>query len=66
MPDFGDDDVAKATRIVERYRDQRIGIADASLVVLAARYRTRRIVTLDHRHFTVLKSPRGHPFELLP
>ena len=60
------DDLAKATRVVERYRDQAIGITDASLVVLAARYRTRRILTLDHRHFTVLKPARGHSFDLLP
>jgi predicted nucleic acid-binding protein len=66
IPEFTTADVAKATRVVERYRDQQIGIADASLVILAARYRTRRIVTLDRRHFTVLKPARGHSFDLLP
>jgi len=66
IPEITDDDIAKATRIVERYRDQQIGVTDASLVVLAARYRTRRIVTLDRRHFTILKAPRNHPFDLLP
>jgi hypothetical protein len=66
IPELTDADLTKATRVVERYRDQKIGIADASLVVLAARYRTRRILTLDRRHFTVVKPARGHPFDLLP
>lgn len=49
-----------------RYRDQPIGLTDASLVVLAARYRTNRILTLDHRHFRVLRALDGGSFSLLP
>jgi predicted nucleic acid-binding protein len=64
--DITDDDLAKATRVIERYRDQEIGVTDASLVVLAARYSTRKILTLDRRHFTILRPARGHSFELLP
>ena len=66
LPEVTAEDLSKVVRVVERYRDQDIGVADASLVVLAARYRTRRIVTLDRRHFTVLRPARGHAFELLP
>lgn len=64
--DMTADDISRATRIIERYRDQEIGITDASLVVLAARYKTRKILTLDHRHFTILRPARGHAFTLLP
>lgn len=53
-------------RVVERYRDQEIGVADASLVVLAARYATRTILTLDRRHFEVVRPLGGGRFELLP
>lgn len=63
---FGTDDVAQARAIIERYADQSIGIADASNVVLAARHRTRTMVTLDHRHFDVLRPLDGGRFELLP
>lgn len=63
---FGTDDVAKARAVIERYVDQSIGIADASNVVLASRYRTRILVTLDHRHFDVLRPLDGGHFELLP
>jgi uncharacterized protein len=52
--------------VVERYKDQDIGVADASLVVLAARYRTSSILTLDHRHFDVLRTLDGGRFTLLP
>jgi predicted nucleic acid-binding protein len=63
---FGAHDLAEATAIIERYRDQAIGVADASLVVLAARHQTRSILTLDHRHFSVLRPTSGGRFRLLP
>lgn len=65
LAEFEADDLAKARSVVDRYRDQNIGVADASLVVLAERMHTRRILTLDHRHFEVLR-PRGGRFSLLP
>ena len=60
------DDVAAATRVVERYRDLGIGIADASLAVLAQRYRTRTILTLDRKHFTVMRPLDGGVFKIVP
>ena len=43
-----------------------IGLADASLVALAARLRTDRIATFDHRHFRALTTADGAPFIVLP
>ena len=43
-----------------------IGLADASLVALAARLRTDRIATLDLDHFRSLTTPDGQAFVLLP
>jgi len=60
------DQLAVAAGLVERYRDLRIGLADASLAVLAERYRTRRLLTLDRRHFTVVRPLSGGVFDLLP
>jgi len=60
------DDVREAGDCVERYRDQDIGIADASIMVLAGRLKTDRILTLDHRHFRVLRTVTGNSFALLP
>ena len=49
-----------------RYRDQQIGLADASLIVLAHRYRTRKLLTLDHRRLDVVRPIGGGTFKLLP
>jgi predicted nucleic acid-binding protein len=61
-----DEDLGAMVTIIERYRDQEIGVADASLVVLASRHRTRSILTLDHRHFAVVRPLDGGRFRLLP
>ena len=60
------DDVARAAEIVAQYRDLQLGLADASIVVLAERHATTDILTLDERHFRAVKGPRGRPFRLLP
>ncbi len=54
LPAFGPEYLAEAVAVVERSVDQAIGLADASNVVLARRYQTRSIATLDHRDFDVL------------
>ncbi|MHB2024175.1 MAG: PIN domain-containing protein, partial [Mycobacteriales bacterium] len=47
------------------YLDRQIGVAEASIVVLAERYRTRTIASLDHRHFESLRSLDGCYFQVL-
>jgi len=59
-------DLLRCADIVERYGDQRIGVTDASNVVLAARYGTRRVATLDRRPFDVLRPLDGGRFAVLP
>jgi uncharacterized protein len=54
------------SEVVQRFADQGIGVADASLVVLADRFRTRAIATLDRRHFSVLRPLTGGEFRLIP
>lgn len=66
LADMGPADLTTAIRVLQRYGDHAIGVTDASLVVLAARHRTTRIATLDHRHFSVLRSLDGTPFTLVP
>lgn len=60
------DDVGEAARVIRRYSDQDIGITDASLAVLARRYGTRTILTLDRRHFGVIRPLDGGRFKLIP
>lgn len=59
-------DLAKAAEVIARYRDQSIGVTDASIVVLADRFSSREILTLDRRHFGVLRPLSGGRFKLLP
>jgi predicted nucleic acid-binding protein len=66
LAEFGPKDVTQAAAVAERYQDQRIGLADASIVVLAARYNTTRVLTLDHRHFRAMKPLHAPSFTLLP
>ena len=63
---FSSNDVARAVSVITKYGDLRIGIADASLVVLAERYGTTRILTLDERHFRVIRPLHADAFTLLP
>ena len=60
------DALAEARDVLARYHDLAIGLADASIVVLAARYGTRRLLTLDERHFRALRASDGSAFVLLP
>lgn len=63
---FDASDVREARGVVDRYRDQAVGLADASLAVLARRYGTHRVLTLDHRHFRLMRAHDGRPFDVLP
>jgi predicted nucleic acid-binding protein len=59
-------DIAAAVQIIERYADLKLGLADASLVVLAERYGCYDLLSLDQRHFRTVTGPNGTPFRLLP
>jgi uncharacterized protein len=59
-------DIEAAERLIGRYRDLDLGLADASLVILANRYGMRDVLTLDERHFRALRGPGGRAFRLLP
>jgi uncharacterized protein len=59
-------DLMGAVPIIERYADHAIGVADASNVVLADRYRTTTIATLDRRHFSTLRPLSGGYFAIVP
>jgi predicted nucleic acid-binding protein len=63
---MGADDVGRATEIIRRYRDLELGLADASVVVLAERHRCLDVLTLDERHFRAVSGPGGRPFRLFP
>ena len=64
---FDDDDMSEAAALVRAYSDLGIGVADASVVVVAARYRAIDLLSTDERHFRVVRPLRAGPaFRLLP
>lgn len=63
---FGSSDVAAANDVLQRYPALRLGLADASIVVLAERHRTRDVLTLDERHFRALRTRERRQFRILP
>jgi uncharacterized protein len=69
LPEWTATDHAAALDVINRNSDDSnyIGIADAANVVLADRYRTTQLLTLDQRHFRRLQPlwGVGH-FSLLP
>lgn len=60
------DELVAARSLLERHRDLRLGLADASLVVLAGRHRSSRIVTFDERAFRAVAPLQGGAFTILP
>lgn len=59
-------DVARCADLIEQYADSDIGFVDASIVAVAERLAISHILTLDCRHFSMVR-PRHCPyFTLLP
>lgn len=59
---------AEAAKVAERHADMRLGLTDASLMVAAARHRTTRMLTVDHKHFRAVRplGNGGEAYTLLP
>jgi hypothetical protein len=66
IAEFGLDIAAEATSLAEHYSDLKLGLTDASNAVIAAKHHTVNILTLDERHFRVVRPLWGEAFKLLP
>ena len=63
---FSADDVTAASGVIERYRSLELGLADASIVVLAERHGITDVLWLDERHFRAITPASGMAFRILP
>jgi len=63
---FDEDEVEAARHIITKYRPLGIGLADASIAVLAVRYDTLDVLTLDERHFRAIRPAPRKSFRILP
>lgn len=66
LASFDRADAGRAAEVAERYADLKLGLADASIIVLADRYRTTRLLTFDERHFRAVRPLSAAAFTLLP
>jgi uncharacterized protein len=59
-------DWERIAELVDEYADLPLGGTDASIVALAERLDAGMVITLDRRHFTVVRPRHRDAFELLP
>jgi len=59
-------DMPRIAAILDKYHDQRLDFTDAGIVAIAERLNVRRLLTLDRRHFRVIRPRHCPAFELLP
>jgi predicted nucleic acid-binding protein len=60
------DDLVRALAISRRFHDQNLGLTDAAVMALTERLETRKVLTLDRRHFAPFRDRRGRALDLLP
>jgi predicted nucleic acid-binding protein len=60
------DDLRRCAVLIQRYADLELDLCDAAVVAAAERLGTKRILTVDERDFSVIRSLAGEPFVLLP
>lgn len=59
-------DWSRISQLVDQYCDLPLGLVDASVVATAERLDARRVATLDHRHFSVVRPRHIDAFVLVP
>ena len=62
LNDIDDNGLAAFDTMLEKYADQPMDLADASLVWLAAKIKLPRIISLDRRDFSIYRTATGTPF----
>jgi uncharacterized protein len=60
------EDYSTVADLDARHADLELGLADCSLIVLAQRHQTRRILSFDERHLRAVAPLDGGAFTLLP
>ncbi|WP_035701669.1 type II toxin-antitoxin system VapC family toxin [Glycomyces tenuis] len=66
VPSLSHADLLTAIKVDAEYKALDLGLADASLVVLAHRYHTTDLLTRDERDFRPVTPLQGGAFRLLP
>ncbi len=59
-------DLERSSQILKEYADLRIDFVDTTIVAVAERLKVTRVLTLDRRHFRVIRPLHCPTFTLLP
>lgn len=59
-------DLKRVATLLQTYQDMRLDFVDATLIAIAERLNIKRILTLDQRHFRVVRPKHCQAFSLLP
>ncbi|MEX0783118.1 MAG: PIN domain-containing protein [Dehalococcoidia bacterium] len=63
---LANEEYALILSLMDQYQALEPGLADLSVVILAYRFNTTRILTFDQKHFRAMKPLQGGSFTLLP
>jgi predicted nucleic acid-binding protein len=59
-------DYRRIRQLLDRYADLPLGFVDAAVLAVVERFAERKLATLDHRHFSVIRPIHAENLELLP
>lgn len=59
-------DLERALELQRTYADLKVGVVDASVLVVVERLAEPKLATLDHRHFSVMRPRHVEALRLLP
>ena len=60
------EDASYCRKLLSRYRELDVGLADASVAAVAERRGIFRLLTVDERHFRAVRTTAGKRFTLVP
>ena len=56
----------RAAELCDRYRELNVGFVDAAVLAVVERFGERKLATIDHHHFSVMRPAHIEALELLP
>jgi len=59
-------DLARTAEVLEKYADSKIDFVDCAIMAMAERLKIKRIMTVDQRHFQILRPQHCPAFEIVP
>ena len=66
MESLSNEDYRRAREVCDRYADADIGFVDASVLAVTERLGEKKLATLDHGHFGLMRPRHVDVLDLLP